>query len=340
MTKKVLFVLGAILLGVLLLSNAAYYTFFSIFQDEIIDNVRAEKYEEAERFFSSVIDSNTKYYENTFEDGTHIEVFPVLNDRLIKFTEEEKEYQYYGLELSYQFAIFNVKESFDFPTTNSTAEDLKVGGVILVMDDAFGSEIFFPFVGDTNFYDTYTTYTYIPFFIYESEFDKAIEDAKVFTDKIRTVKIVDNKNEVEYEFALQTQFTEVTGLLADGEMLDLATNYNEAQKSFAIDNTKEDKRAEMLKNLNSYATNKGYVIQPSVKIVTGSPKFIILMIVYVVIYLAIAGVIGYFIFRDKPFLGVKTTKADATVANQEETHINKDEIVDISENDIEEKVEE
>ena len=33
MIKKVLFVLGGILLGILLLSNAAYYTFFSIFQD-------------------------------------------------------------------------------------------------------------------------------------------------------------------------------------------------------------------------------------------------------------------------------------------------------------------
>ncbi len=300
MLKKILYIAASFLVGFMLLSSIVVTNFYSVFQDFVAEDVKNEEYSSAERFFSRVVDEN-KFY-SALHDGAYIEVYSALNDS-IKFVYEEKEGKlektettYYTLESSIQFSLFNLSDDFALVDDTTNSEDVKKGGVKLLLGD--NETLFFPFVTETiDYYSFASSYSYLPLSISYSEYVEALGDKTNVT--ITGASIIDGNGVEQFTISFDNNPTFDTKFHND--FYEILERYNKLQEENAKGNEINDDEANKI--VTDYeavlSANPTYLEQHDFNLIYGSFDFLFAVILSAVIFLALDILLGWFIFRKK-----------------------------------------
>lgn len=308
MLKKILYIVASFLLGfmiILYVVNSSFYTAFAKINAEAVSN---KDYEKAERFFSRVYDQNKFYVgdiENDDKTTTHIEIYSALNDgiRYHNVLNEQGEVvekkEYYTLESSIQVSIFHVPAEFSTTDVYNGEEVVSRGGVAFVFGD---KTVLFPFSGENfDYYSLQSSFAFLALSISEYEYYNSLEAVGIAADSVvDSVLIYDGAGDLEYTINFETGKNPTFDNKFHDTFEEVITQYNALQLESAKGNTPSDEEVSaMEEKYFSVANESGYQVQHSTKIIYGSSKFIVRVVVAAVIYTGIVVLIGWLIFRKK-----------------------------------------
>ena len=194
MSKKILFIVGSIFIGIILLLTSWYSGLYFEYQRVVLEAIENGDYTTAERYYAYAMDG-IKICNKEQNDGTYVEVFYAVNTKNKDVYDVDGD-TYLGTYEAYyktiQISMFNVSNEFDLL---NGGENSKVVAVVN------GVSFEFPFVTETvNAYEDYFTYGFINLSIYEDEFNEKIKTNKLSADaKITSIQIIDDSKEVKYE---------------------------------------------------------------------------------------------------------------------------------------------
>jgi hypothetical protein len=294
MGKKVLFIVGSILVGAVLALISWYGGLYSTYQKHIDGYIDAKDYTSAERYYAVMIDSNKVYSKE--ENGTCIEVLYAVN------TSKEDVYSgetYVGSFDAYnktiQISIFNLGVDFDLMSDNP---NLKNGKVIATINK---TNIEFPFYGEkVDCYDDYLTYGFFNLSISYDEYIKKLVEANLPTSsKIDSFQIVDGANKVQFVLELENSVGFTSKFHND--VNPIINAYNEAKKAEIIKvsenplpSTEEVKKPDFKELTDS---NGSYKLQHTLETVQSSKEFATTFAISIVIIVIIDLGLGIFLFK-------------------------------------------
>lgn len=297
MLKKILYVLASFMIGFLLITNVIYYNFYSVFHEFVEESVIEKDYMDAERYFSRVIDSGSKFVKDF--DNVHIEIYYALNDEVHYLKDEEgknTEVNYYTLESGIQFSLFHLPEDFKL-----VDDEGKQGGVSLVFENG---ELFFPFKTDIiDYYSFVESYAFLPFNISYNDYTVALDNPDDNIDAssvIKSVKFIDGSGVEKYLFDLSdSNLTFNNQLHLDFDAV--LTEYNQVQKEAAEGKELNEDVATSIKDRYNAIldNNENYLLQHDVNLIYGSFDFLFTVILAAVIFLAVDIVVAWLLFRKK-----------------------------------------
>lgn len=301
MLKKLLYVLASFILGFILILSTIYSNFHSAFQYLCANEVSEKEYVEAERFFSRSLNKD-KFYEQTFENGVHVEVFSAVNDGVRHCQTENGKVSYYTLESTIQFTLFHLTDTFALEDQKDEAGNVTSYGGVELKLEGVEQPVFFPFISEgLDNYALVPNYSFLVLTVnYDDYVAKLAAENIPLNTPIVAATIYDSKKDDVY----QIEFAENQRPSFDTDFhkayTEVLKEYNEQNLNIALGKTTdEEKSAEILTKFQTITTENGFILQHEVGIIYGSFKFLFPVISTGVVFLGIDILLGWLLFRKK-----------------------------------------
>lgn len=314
MLKKILYGIACLMLGFMIFSSVMQSRFYKVFTKTTAEKVSKGDYLTVERYFSFSIDKEENFlYKGQLENGPYVEIYNAINTNINSIYDDkgkDTDSDYYTVEESIQIALFNIPKEFALKDnkTNSTT-----GGVKLIFDEE--QTLFFPFKSlEFNSYDYVDYFSFLPLTIYKKDFDIKIAEYNLLEtiygidqdSYVNKIQIIDGDNDTTYSISkgeLTHSFDFEHDFFTNYRLL--LNQYNAYQEKIAKEEYEENETkdsiqklmSDLAKDVHKVSEDHGYNKTIGTSWVTKSSRYRVPIILFVVGYLSLVIVLGYFIFR-------------------------------------------